>query len=60
MGQNLVLANGENGDLLDGSTYTADRFDWYTGSSNGYIKLNLALSDLDKTNHTIKITTTYS
>lgn len=57
MGQNLTLANNENGDLYNGETYSADRFNWYTGTNNGYIKLNLALSDLDLSAHTIKITT---
>lgn len=59
MGQNLTLANNENGDLYNGETYSADRFNWYTGTNNGYIKLNLALSDLDLAAHTIKITTNW-
>ncbi|MBQ6627813.1 MAG: hypothetical protein IJH65_03180 [Methanobrevibacter sp.] len=55
MGQNLTLNNGESGELLNGDT-----FGWYTGTSNGAIKLTLALSDLDRVNHTIKITSTWT
>lgn len=60
MGTNLTLANGQNGNIYDGGTYTADRFNWYTGTNNGYIRLNIALSDLDIVNHTIKITSTWT
>ena len=52
MGQNLTLKNGENGNLLNNDT-----FSWYTGTNNGYVKLNIALSDMDLSAHTVKITT---
>jgi hypothetical protein len=53
---NITLANGGNGNLLNDATFKFNSNSTSSGSSTGYLRLNLALSDLNLTNHTIKIT----
>ena len=52
-GKNLTLKNGENDNLLNDAAFT------WAGSYGGKMRLNLALSNLDLVNHTIKLTSTW-
>lgn len=51
---NITVANGGNGNLISGQAFT------FYSSRTGNITLNLALSDFNATNHTIKITANWT